>query len=114
MHEELNDLQRMNTEIEEENNQLRIKSEEIFDQVQNLEGQKEQLVEQIQALEAKDEKRELYIGGLEKQVRQLKEESDRLKVDSNQIDRDTYLQIRELERDLVHITEQNEILLKQI
>ena len=33
MHEELNDLQRINSEIEEENSSLRLKSEENFDQV---------------------------------------------------------------------------------
>ena len=33
MHQELNDLQRINSEIEEENSSLRLKSEENFDQV---------------------------------------------------------------------------------
>ena len=68
--------------------------------IQSLETQKEQLVAQIRKMEGEQEQREKYIVGIERQIRQLKDDSDRVKTDSQQNDQQTYKKVRELERDM--------------
>ena len=73
-----------------------------------MEGQREQLLNKIKQLEQKDEKRELYITGLEKEVRTIKEENDRLRSNANHNDRESYLRLQDLERDLLLLSDQNQ------
>lgn len=65
-------------------------------------------------LKSKEEDREKYIKGIEKQMRQLEEESLRVKNDSSKQDRDTLGRIKELERDMVHLSEQNDVLARSL
>jgi len=53
----------------------------------------------------KDEKREQYINGLEKEIRGIKEENDKLRSNNHQNDRGAYLKMQELERDLILLSD---------
>ncbi len=63
------------------------------------------LLRQIKDLEEKDEKREDYIKGIEKQLRHITEENEKMQSDATKYDREIYIKMRELERDLQIINE---------
>jgi predicted RNase H-like nuclease (RuvC/YqgF family) len=44
----------------------------------------------------------------------MKDENDRLRTDSTQVDREAQVKVRDMERDITHLNEQNEIMSRSI
>ena len=65
---------------------------------------------QVKDMEDKEEKRETYIKGIEKQLRQVSEENEKLKAEAAKYDREIYSKMKELEQQMILIGDQNEIL----
>lgn len=68
----------------------------------------------VKQLEAKESEREKYIMSLEKQLRSVTDENERMKADSNHNDKTLQTRIKEVERDLMHMSEQNVLLTRVV
>ena len=107
LQEECTELAKTNNQLNEQLATLKEHEAQSCQSVTQIEGQRDQLLSKIKQLEQKDEKRELYISGLEKEVRTLKEENDRMRSNANHNDRESYLKLQDLERDLLLLSDQN-------
>ena len=114
LQEECTELAKSNNQLNEQLATLKEHEAQSCQSVTQIEGQRDQLLSKIKQLEQKDEKRELYISGLEKEVRTLKEENDRMRSNANHNDRESYLKLQDLERDLLLLSDQNQQLSKSL
>jgi hypothetical protein len=90
-----------NEEMDEQLTKMR--NEQVSAKV--IESEKEEIRQRVRILEDKESKREVYITGLEKEIRGLKEDNERLRSNNHQNDRDAYLKMQELERDLILLSD---------
>lgn len=105
LQEELNEILKKNTLLEDEIGAMRKRLYESDQDKRNEDGQRDMLMRQIKDMEGKEEKRESYIKGIEKQLRQSQEENERLQADANLYDREIYLKIKELEQQIQMMSE---------
>lgn len=110
LQQELSDLSRHNAQLEEQIELMKAREAENQQAVKSAEEQREMMQSQVKLLEAQAEKREQYITGIERDLRQAKEENERIQTDTNQSNKDTLMKIKELERDVLLLNEQNEML----
>ena len=59
----------------------------------------------MREMEDKEQKREGYIKGVEKQLRQVQEEKDRMQAEVNQYDREIYSKMKDLEGQMQIVNE---------
>jgi regulator of replication initiation timing len=69
LQEELNELVKKNTLLEEEIATIRKRLYDSEQDKRNEDGQRDMMMRQIKEMEEKEEKRESYIKGIEKQLR---------------------------------------------
>jgi predicted nucleic acid-binding Zn-ribbon protein len=86
LQEELNELQKRNNMMEEELSTLMKKVHEYEQDKRQADGHRDMLMRQVKKMEVKEDKRETYIKGIEKQLRQAQDENQRIQKDTNQND----------------------------